>query len=74
MFAEAGATVLAPGCTTCWGYEGVLNDAEVSISTHQMNYSGRNGSREAEAYLASPVTVAASALAGRVVDPREVTA
>lgn len=74
VFAEAGATVLAPGCTTCWGYEGVLNDAEVSISTHQMNYSGRNGSREAEAYLASPVTVAASALAGRVVDPREVTA
>lgn len=70
VLAEAGATVLAPGCTTCWGYEGVLNDGEVSISTHQMNYHGRNGSREARAYLASPLTVAASALAGEIVDPR----
>lgn len=70
VFAEAGATVLAPGCTTCWGYEGVLNDGEVSISTHQMNYHGRNGSRLARAYLASPLTVAASALAGVVTDPR----
>jgi len=70
VFAEAGATVLAPGCTTCWGYEGVLNDGEVSISTHQMNYHGRNGSRLARAYLASPLTVTASALAGVVTDPR----
>lgn len=70
VFAEAGATVLAPGCTTCWGYEGVLNDGEISISTHQMNYNGRNGSREARAYLAGPALVAASALAGSIVDPR----
>jgi 3-isopropylmalate/(R)-2-methylmalate dehydratase large subunit len=70
IFAEAGATVLAPGCTTCWGYEGVLNDGEVGLSTHQMNYHGRNGSRLARAYLASPLTVAASALAGYVTDPR----
>ncbi len=70
ILAEAGATILAPGCTTCWGYEGVLNDGEVSISTHQMNYHGRNGSRLARAYLASPITVAASALAGAIVDPR----
>lgn len=70
--ADAGAVVLAPGCTTCWGYEGVLEAGEVSISTHQMNYHGRNGSREARAYLAGPAVVAASALAGRIADPREV--
>jgi len=70
IFAEAGATVLAPGCTTCWGYEGVLNDGEVGLSTHQMNYHGRNGSRLARAYLGSPLTVAASALTGRITDPR----
>jgi 3-isopropylmalate/(R)-2-methylmalate dehydratase large subunit len=70
VLAEAGATVLAPGCTTCWGYEGVLNDGEVGLSTHQMNYHGRNGSRLARSYLASPLTVAASALAGHITDPR----
>ena len=72
VLAEAGATILAPGCTTCWGYEGVLGDGEVSVSTHQMNYNGRNGSREARAYLGSPYLVAAAALAGEVVDPRTV--
>mgnify|MGYP001174109983 CR=1 FL=1 len=72
VFAEAGAAVLAPGCTTCWGYEGVLNAGEVSISTHQMNYHGRNGSRDARAYLASPLVVAAAAVAGEVVDPGRV--
>lgn len=70
ILAEAGATILAPGCTTCWGYEGVLNDGEVSISTQQMNYHGRNGSRSARVFLASPLTVAASALAGEIADPR----
>jgi hypothetical protein len=55
VFVAAGATVLAPGCTTCWGYEGALCDNEVSISTHQMNYHGRNGSRSARSYLASPL-------------------
>jgi 3-isopropylmalate/(R)-2-methylmalate dehydratase large subunit len=70
IFAEAGAAVLAPGCTTCWGYEGVLNANEVGISTHQMNYHGRNGSRDARAYLASPYVVAAAAIEGRITDPR----
>jgi 3-isopropylmalate/(R)-2-methylmalate dehydratase large subunit len=72
VFMAAGATVLAPGCTTCWGYEGQLSAGEVQISTHQMNYPGRNGSREARSYLASPYTVAASAVAGHIADPREV--
>jgi 3-isopropylmalate/(R)-2-methylmalate dehydratase large subunit len=70
VFAEAGATILSPGCNTCWGYLGVLNDGEVSISTHQFNYQGRNGSREAYVYLSSPLTVAASAIAGEITDPR----
>jgi 3-isopropylmalate/(R)-2-methylmalate dehydratase large subunit len=74
VFVAAGATVLAPGCTTCWGYEGALCDNEVSISTHQMNYHGRNGSRSARSYLASPYVVAASAVAGRIADPRAVLA
>ena len=70
VFAEAGATVLSPGCNTCWGYLGVLNDGEVSICTHQFNYQGRNGSESAHVYLASPSTVAASAVAGEIADPR----
>jgi 3-isopropylmalate/(R)-2-methylmalate dehydratase large subunit len=48
----------------------VLCDGEVSISTHQMNYYGRNGSRAARCYLASPYVVAASAVVGRIADPR----
>lgn len=71
IFAGSGATVLAPGCTTCWGYEGYLNPGEVQISTHQMNYHGRNGSRESRSYLSSPYVVAAAAVAGEIVDPRE---
>ena len=71
IFSEAGAAVLTPGCNTCWGYVGVLHDGEVSISTHQENYRGRNGSRDAEVFLGSPYVVAASAVAGEIVDPRE---
>jgi 3-isopropylmalate/(R)-2-methylmalate dehydratase large subunit len=46
----------------------------VQISTHQMNYHGRNGSRSARSYLASPYVVAASAVAGKIVDPRPLLA
>lgn len=74
IFAEAGAAVLAPGCTTCWGYQGVLNDNEVSLSTQQFNYQGRNGARTSRVFLAGPLTVAASAIAGRITDPREMLA
>jgi 3-isopropylmalate/(R)-2-methylmalate dehydratase large subunit len=74
VFAEAGAAVLAPGCTTCWGYQGVLNDGEVSISTQQFNYQGRNGSRTARVFLGGPYAVAAAAVAGRITDPRPMLA
>jgi 3-isopropylmalate/(R)-2-methylmalate dehydratase large subunit len=74
VFAEAGATVLSPGCNTCWGYLGILNEGEVSISTHQFNYQGRNGSEKSYVYLASAATVTASAIAGEIADPRSMLA
>jgi 3-isopropylmalate/(R)-2-methylmalate dehydratase large subunit len=73
-FTEAGAVVMSPGCNTCWGYLGVLNDGEVSISTHQENYRGRNGSFNSDVYLGSPYVVAASAVKGEIADPREMLA
>ncbi|MFT8244905.1 3-isopropylmalate dehydratase large subunit [Roseomonas sp. BN140053] len=70
VISDAGGTVLAPGCTTCWGYQGQLNNNEVLISTQQFNYQGRNGSRSAEVFLAGPYAVAAAAVAGEITDPR----
>lgn len=72
VFVEAGAQVLPPGCTACWGYLGAVADGDVSISTNQENYPGRAGSRDADIYLSGPYVVAASAVAGEITDPRTV--
>jgi 3-isopropylmalate/(R)-2-methylmalate dehydratase large subunit len=71
-FVEAGALVTAPGCGVCAGGKiGPVSPGEISISTGTRNDPGRLGPQDADLYLASPATVAASAVAGVITDPRE---
>ena len=72
---DAGCQVGPSGCSACLGGPadtfGRLNGSEVCISTTNRNFPGRMGSMTSAVYLASPLTVAASALTGHVTDPRE---
>jgi len=68
---DTGGQILSPGCHLCLGMQGTLAPGDVCVSSTTRNFRGRMGSGEAEIYLASPITVAAAAIAGEIVDPRE---
>ncbi|GAB1811601.1 3-isopropylmalate dehydratase large subunit [Mycobacterium sp. MUNTM1] len=73
--ADAGAVVTNSTCGACFGYHmGVVGPGEVCITASTRNFTGRMGSTEAEIFMASPATVAASAVTGYISDPRGVIA
>ena len=73
IFLDAGVTVGPPTCGACCGaHMGVLAKDEICISTTNRNFPGRMGHVESQTYLASPLVAAASAVTGKITDPRDV--
>ena len=70
IFVDAGALVCNPCCGPCLGgHVGLVGPGEVSLSTSNRNFRGRQGSPEAEVYLSSAAVAAASAVSGRITPP-----
>jgi len=68
---KAGATICPPGCGVCFGsHMGLLAEDENCIASINRNFRGRMGSPDSKVFLASPATVAASAIEGQIADPR----
>ena len=72
IFLRAGAVIGPPTCGPCFGGFGYLLPGEVAITTGTLNVPGRMGSIDAKIYMANPATVAASAVEGKITDPRRV--
>ena len=70
-FIDAGCEVPMPSCGMCGGFSTPLAAGDVCIATGTCNYPGRMGHHDSEIYLANPATVAASAVKGKITDPRE---
>jgi homoaconitase/3-isopropylmalate dehydratase large subunit len=72
VFLNAGAIVESPGCGPCMGnHMGVPAVGEVTISSANRNFRGRMGTKDSEIYLANPKVVAASAVAGEIIHPKD---
>ena len=70
IFIDAGALVMNPCCGPCLGgHTGLIGPDEVSLSTSNRNFKGRQGSPEGKVYLSSPATAAISAINGRITSP-----